>query len=813
MDRHSVLRLLFCLCLLPIVFFQQAQATVYSDAENGDDGWFVSDPRPPGAYITTVYDTVLQSQVIRPVGDRNGNIYHAIVLYVDTQFGVRRLAYSKSNSDGLKHPNNNYIEYGLGNDNIGAGWFNYERDLARDVAFGEPGNTILSVNGIAVLGDLKLDNITLSGETVPPEPNQPPTATIEASVSSGEAPLNVSFNATKSTVVAPATLTGFAWDFGNGTTASSSGALVTFDQSGSYTVSLQVTDSNGLTDTTSTTITVEPINNPPPVDDPTPPVDDPTPPVDDPTPPVDDPTPVTDEDSKAAARLLAQATFGATLGDIAEVNRLGIEDWVDNQFELQGESQLSYMRSYPNSGSLTGPRQYKWLLDAIDGDDQLRQRVAFAYSEIFVVSDVSQVLRVSQQPMANYYDILLRNAFGNYRDLIEEVTLSPMMGLFLSMLQNAKADPSTNTRADENFAREIMQLFSIGLHELYLDGTPKLGPNGRPIPAYTQQDIEEYARIYTGWSYAGSVDFSDAPDKSGLDQFSPMEAVPGFHDQGQKNLLRNGVSPAGISAEEDLNNALDSLFNHPNVGPFIGKQLIQRLVTSNPTPAYVARVATVFNNNGSGVRGDMRSVIRAILLDPEARSGHLSVDNYGKLREPLLRWTHLWRAFNVQRGRLSSYGAYNHRAPYIEFANDFLGQSVLSSPSVFNFFRPDYAPLGEVREAGLVAPEAQIYSDANILGTTSKLAALGQAHYQDTDDYLLDGSYIDITPETELASDVQALISRLDLLLMSGQMSSGLRSILVDHMNGLPGDEQGRSQRVRDGITLIMVSPEYLVQK
>jgi len=284
-----------------------------------------------------------------------------------------------------------------------------------------------------------------------------------------------------------------------------------------------------------------------------------------------------------------------------------------------------------------------------------------------------------------------------------------------------------------------------------------------------------------------------------------MSPFPGFHDFSQKNLLRGGISLGGISAEEDLDNALDSIFNHPNVGPFFSIQLIKRLVTSNPTPAYVDRVATVFNNNGAGIRGDLGAVVKAILMDPEARRGHLEVPNFGKLREPLLRWTHLWRAFNVQRGDQSRNGVYNHGSPYIYNGGSFLGQSVLSANSVFNFY--------PVREQSLTAPEAEIYTDAFILTTTSKISVLAQVYWQGGSQNSRNQSYLDLRDEVSLATNIGAFIDRLDLLLLSGQMSNGLRAILRDHLNALPGDEQGRGRRVRDGITLVMASPEYLVQK
>jgi len=869
--------------------------TVYSDAENGIGDWFVSDNTPSGASITAEFDADHGSSVIRLAGDGRNNSYslggtsgangwnnrtqhtmswdmstneaYVFVIYLDTDFGSRRLIYTKSNSDLLKNPNNDVIYYGLGSALIGDGWVSITRDLAADVAFAEPGNTVNAVNGMMVAGSLSLDNVTLSngGEVnLPPTasiesdtvagaaplsvsfnaagstavapatiasytwdfgngdtsvlPNalttyanagsyrvsltvtdsnglsataattivvqdsetQLPTAAIEASTVSGSAPLTVTFNAA-ATAVAPATIASYAWNFGNGTAATSSGASTTFSDAGSYTVSLTVTDSNGLSDTATVSIAVQGVEPP-------------------------------SGDSEAAARLLAQATFGATLSDIAEVERMGVEAWVDDQFTRQSGSHLDYVQSLPISSGDNRPRQYIWMIDAIDGDDQLRQRVAFAYSQIFVVSDVSQNLNRVQHAITNYYDILLNNAFGNYRDLLEEVTLSPVMGLYLSMLQNAQADFTTNTRADENFAREIMQLFSIGLYELNLDGSIRTDPNGNPLPAYTQQDVEEYARVYTGWNYADADRWDRSPD-SGLNKILPMTPFPGFHDLGSKNLLSGVVSPAGISPEQDLDNALDSLFNHPNVGPFMAAQLIKRLVTSNPTPAYIARVASAFNNNGSGVRGDMQAVIRAILLDTEAREGYVNVPNYGKLREPLIRWTHLWRAFNVQRGNNSTYNRYNTGSPYLSGSSAFLGQQVLGANSVFNFFSPGYAPLGPIREAGLTAPEAQIYTDANILTTTSKISTLAHFFYQGGNENTRNNSYIDISAETALAADPAALIDRLDLLLMSGQMSPGMRTILINHMNNLPADEAGRSLRVRDAITLIMASPQYLVQK
>ena len=811
MRLSNVLRYFFVLWMPFLLLFTAANATVYSDAENGNDGWFVYDNTPDGATVSVVNDVQVQSNVIQTLGDGGRlNGYRlggtgttdgwnnstealmswqmataepfAFIVHVATTQGVRRLVYTESNVDALKYPGNDSIGFGLGRSIMDGVWRDLQRDLRRDVEIGEPGNQLLAVNGVSILGSLRLDNLDLGNSTDEPTADDEPTAEIEISAVSGTAPLTVLFGAAASTAVPPATIASYAWDFGNGTTAASAGASTTYSNAGSYSVSLTVTDSNGLSDAATATIAVQGVDEP-----------------------------LTGE-SEAAARLLAQATFGATLADIAAVERLGIEGWVDDQFTRQGEPYLDYVRTIPGTSSLTGPRHDIWMIDAIDGDDQLRQRVAFAYSQILVVSDVSQNLDRAQYAMTNYYDILRNNAFGNYRDLLEEVTMSPVMGLYLSMLQNAQGDLSSNTRADENFAREIMQLFSIGLYELNLDGSIRRDANGDPLPAYTQQDVEEYARVYTGWNYADADRWDRSPD-SGLDMIQPMKPFPGFHDLGSKNLLRGVVSPAGISPEQDLDIALDSLFNHPNVGPFIGKLLIKRLVTSNPTPAYITRVASVFNNNGSGVRGDMQAVIRAILLDVEARSGHVIVPNFGKIREPLIRWTHLWRAFNVQRGNDTTFNRYITGSPYLTSASAFLGQQVLGANSVFNFFSPDYAPLGSIREAGLTAPEAQIYTDANILSTTSKLSGLAHFYYQGGDENTRNDSYIDISAEMVLAADPEALIERLDLLLMSGQMSTGMRTVLVNHMNNLPADEAGRSLRVRDALVLIMASPQYLVQK
>jgi len=379
-------------------------------------------------------------------------------------------------------------------------------------------------------------------------------------------------------------------------------------------------------------------------------------------------------------------------------------------------------------------------------------------------------------------------------------------------MQNAKADPATNTRADENFAREVMQLFSIGLHDLNIDGTEILS-GGNPIPSYTQADVREYARVFTGWGY-GDTDRWDAHPASQFANFLiPMEAFPEYHDTGEKRLLNGVVVPAGLTAEEDLDIALDSLFNHPNVGPFISKQLIQRLVTSNPSPAYVGRVARRFNDNGSGVRGDLGAVVRAILLDDEARYGHERIEHFGKIREPILRLSHLWRAFDAQFA--DDEVNYTTNAPTLNGISSVFGQTPLGSASVFNFFHPDYAPLGEIRDLGLVAPEAEIYTENFVL--TGHLFMNTYIHkFYKTDEgesgvqFL---TYIYVQDQVTKAQEIEDWLDELDTVLLAQQMSPEMREILKEHMEALPDDSDGRVQRVLDGISLVMASPAYLVQK
>jgi uncharacterized protein (DUF1800 family) len=402
--------------------------------------------------------------------------------------------------------------------------------------------------------------------------------------------------------------------------------------------------------------------------------------------------------------------------------------------------------------------------------------------------------------LADYYDVLARNAFGNYRDLIEEISLHPAMGVYLSMLGNEKPNVELNIRPDENYARELMQLFSIGLVELNLDGSDVLDGNGQPIPTYDQEIIEGFAHVYTGWNWAGAPSFERAR-ASRQNQVVPMQLWPEFHDSGEKILLNGTVLPANQTGEQDLAAALDNIFNHPNVGPFMATRLIQRLVTSNPSPGFVSRVASTFNDNGSGVRGDLGAVVRAILLDEEARPS-MAMEIDGKLKEPLLRLTQLWRAYDAT----SNSGRYPIVAAYV-----FFGQGPLQSPSVFNFFSPFYSPPGEIRNSGLVAPELEIATEYQNTFLTNYFFSQVFRWNQTNQNLGDDDVFIDISEEMAVADDIDALIDLVALKLLGGQISDTLRNEIGGMLALIP--ETDTTIRAAETIYFVVTSPEYAYQR
>jgi uncharacterized protein (DUF1800 family) len=518
-----------------------------------------------------------------------------------------------------------------------------------------------------------------------------------------------------------------------------------------------------------------------------------------PPPPPPPPPPVTKAE---AFQFLNQASFGATETEALSVIAMRQENWLDDQLRKPASLQLPHMLSLPPPqfmGQLHTDRVDIWFRNVLHGEDQLRQRVAFALSEIMVVSQLG-ALQGRPFAVADYYDMLAENAFGNYRDLIEQVTLHPAMGVYLSMLGNEKPNPALNIRPDENYARELMQLFSIGLVELNIDGTERLDGNNQPIPTYDQAVIEGFAHVFTGWTWQGSPSFGSGrvPIAS---QYFPMEHWPDFHDTGEKALLNGTVLPPGQTGEQDLADALDNIFNHDNVGPFMAIRLIQRLTTSNPSPGYVRRVAQVFNDNGSGVRGDLGAVVRAILLDPEA-SPPMAMEIDGKVKEPLLRLTQLFKAYDAS----SASGRYPLVASYILF-----GQGPLQSPSVFNFFSPFFAPPGEIRNSSLVAPELEIATEYLSTQYTNYMffQAFGLNHTNQNLEE--DDIFINFQEEMDIAADSNALIDMVAGKLLGGEISDTLRTEIAGMLERIP--ETDTAIRAAEAIYFVTTSPEYAYQR
>jgi uncharacterized protein (DUF1800 family) len=423
--------------------------------------------------------------------------------------------------------------------------------------------------------------------------------------------------------------------------------------------------------------------------------------------------------------------------------------------------------------------------------------VAFAWSEIMVVSQVGALGNLPYA-VASYNDLLATQGLGNFRDLVEAVTLHPAMGVYLSMLGNQRPNASGTIRPDENYARELMQLFTIGLVELELDGTVRLDATGQPIPTYTQPIIEGFAHAYTGWTYAGAPSLTQARPTA-ANQVVPMQLYPNFHDTGPKLVLGGVTIPANQTGAQDLDAALDNIFAHTNVGPFIAHRLIQRLTASNPSADYIRRVAQRFDDNGRGVRGDLAAVVAAILLDPEARGA--SAASTGKLKEPLLRLTQLWRAYD---GRAAD-------GTYRAFGNPSgaLGQGPLQAASVFNFFGPDYAPPGEIRNLGLVAPELEIATEYQNTQLTNTFRAYTFARNSRSVGLAADAIVINIDAEMTVTSDVNALVNLVVDKLLAGQVSATLRAELVNLVGRYGATDPNRAAQA---IYSVVTSPEYALQ-
>ena len=499
-----------------------------------------------------------------------------------------------------------------------------------------------------------------------------------------------------------------------------------------------------------------------------------------------------------AARFVGMSGLGATQADLDALTSKGYEAWLDAQFNAPRS--LSHFDWLLSKGyGVAADRYQSTGLDAtiwrklLGSPDVLRQRVVLALSEIFVVSATGLNTAWAKFAVAAYLDMLEERAFGTYRDLLGAVSLSCAMGVYLNMRGNQKGDPKTGRQPDENYAREVMQLFSIGLLQINPDGSPKTLADGRAQYTYNQEHVTALAQVFTGWDFnTTNVNASPAFMRE------PMRHVAARFATGDKSVLGVAI-PASADGPTALNKALDVLADHPNVGPFIGRQLIQRLVCSNPSPAYVARASAVFANNGRGQRGDLKAVIRAILLDPEAISPPAGPAS-GKLREPVLRFVQWARTFGVTSPS-DAWAVGDTSNP-----SSRLGQSPLRSPSVFNFFRPGYLPPDSALGANAVtAPEFQLCNETTVAGYLNFMQSVIQNGIGDLKP--------DYTAYLTLANDAVALVARFNLLLAGGRLSADTQSTIVSAVSTITATtDTGRLNRVRAAILLVMAAPEYLIQ-
>ena len=536
-----------------------------------------------------------------------------------------------------------------------------------------------------------------------------------------------------------------------------------------------------------------------------------------------------------AWRLLNQATFGPTQAEAQRVQSMGIAAWINDQFTkpISGYPDTKYNRiqlsttadcttampgggNYPNDSPqaicsrdhLTlAMVQRDFFLNAVFGADQLRQRVAWALSQIVVTSAAEQDLSYAYV-MSRYQNIMFEEAFGNYEELLRRVTYNPAMGNYLDMVNNDKTNGTTRV-PNENYAREIMQLFSIGLEELNADGTPLLDAQGKPIPTYGQAEIAEFARVFTGYTYATAANpYGPATGKQNTRYYAtPMIPYPSTattgHDTGAKTLLNGTILPAGQTPQTDVDAAVRNVFMHPNTGPYVSKQLIQRLVTGNPSPAYVARISAVFANNGSGVRGDLQAVVRAILLDPEARGPMKTAPDYGSLKEPVLMITGLLRALSGITDGSRLEGAANN-----------LGQRPYYSPTVFNYFPPDQTILG----TSVLGPEFAIHTTNSAVGRANLVYTLVYNGYNpDTTIVDSSGTKLFLAQFESLATTPAAMVSEINKVLAGGLFPAALEATIVTAVNAVPisatPTAQQRTDRVRMAVYLMASSYDYQVQR
>ncbi|MCF6275790.1 MAG: DUF1800 domain-containing protein [Robiginitomaculum sp.] len=531
----------------------------------------------------------------------------------------------------------------------------------------------------------------------------------------------------------------------------------------------------------------------------------------------------------STSQFLSRSTFGATRAQINALTDTEVSDWLIDEFNKQPtlyRARISdLLLALPQDELLSANSVTNLYLDeAIAGNDQLRQRMVLALSEIVVASS-DGVLNGLPATMAQYVDILSGNAFGNYRDLMEDITYSPAMSVYLTYLANEKGNMATGRVPDENYAREILQLFSIGLVELEMDGTPKTNGQGQQIDTYDNSDITGLAKVFTGLSLQDSNFyniFRNCPDFQKCPRLhQPLEMFEQFHSELEKTFLDLTI-PANTNGTDSIQMALDEIFSHPNVAPFISRQLIQRFVTSHPKPQYVRRVATAFESGrftlpdgtavGAGQRGDLKATLAAVLLDDNAtRLPSQTPSDFGKIREPMLRFINLARTFGETTPDSEDEWRLRNMTRY-------LGQHPFKAKHVFNFFEPEHvAPGTQTGAAGLTIPELQIVNESSAI---SYINFINWFIYDTSPTRSGDpdgGVNVDYTAQLALADDAQALVDNLDLLLTGQQLSNVTKDRIVELLAEIPveagSEDEDRISRVRVAVSMVMTSPGYLVQR
>ena len=524
-------------------------------------------------------------------------------------------------------------------------------------------------------------------------------------------------------------------------------------------------------------------------------------------------------------RLMRQATLGVNFNDMKEFVKMTPEKWIDEQFKVPSPNMLEKMleiRKEANDYVISLGFDFKedtilargeyfniaWWRHNFENPDYLKQKLAYVFSQIFVISQQVTIINDFAHGMASFYDLFLKNTSGNFKDLLLGISLHPSMGVYLSHFNNSKSIPERNIHPDENYAREIMQLFTIGLHQLNIDGSLKRDSLGNPIPTYTQKDIKELAKVFTGLSAGKAGNFERGNARFGMNVYGtdfsvPMVMYDEWHEPGTKSFL-NFTIPVGQKGIKDIEMAVDYLFRHPNVGPFIGKQLIQKLVTSNPSPAYIKKVAETFNDNGKGVRGDMAAVFKAILLHPEARSCEsLMSPAQGKLQEPMVRLMERTRNYKIipdANNKIYTDGGDSRWR---------FDQNILSAPNVFNFYLPTYSPLGALRSNNLLGPEFQMHNSTSSIRWANSVMS---------PDWLMnyywrmqrEGFYeIEISDLYPYANDTEALINQFDKRFTRGQLTLRTRRLMKYNMER----NLNTKNRIHSSLGILLLSPEYNILK